>query len=184
MWVIGAIASRIILPYTVSEWNHGISTVMMWPIRLAIGIFHFYSSLNILDTVYQIPMSFAGHALPSLFRSPFAASSVSEFWRRWNIVIQGMLHSTVYRPCASWGESMRFPGVLLTFLASGVLHIYPIWLSGLGVTQCVLMGAFFLAQGLCVCLENSKGIPVNDARIFAALTSPLFIEPFLRAFQL
>ena len=62
--------------------------------------------------------------IPFNFRSPYRATSVSEFWRRWHITLGRALSTYIYRPLG--GNRKGLPNtcfnLLLTFFVSGLWH--------------------------------------------------------------
>jgi alginate O-acetyltransferase complex protein AlgI len=118
----------------------------------------------------------AGFAAEDLFRKPWSARSLEEFWsRRWNAGFSDMLGVTVFRPvCARLG---RTTAVLASFLASGLLHELAISVPARGGYG--LPTLYFLLHGGLV----AAGVRGRVA-MFLALLVPLplcFHAPFLRA---
>ncbi|KAI7746509.1 hypothetical protein M8C21_026247 [Ambrosia artemisiifolia] len=70
-----------------------------------------------------------GFQLEPQFNEPYLATSLQDFWgKRWNLMVTGILHPTVYLPVRSisgkfltkkWGS---FPAVMATFIVSGLMH--------------------------------------------------------------
>jgi D-alanyl-lipoteichoic acid acyltransferase DltB (MBOAT superfamily) len=101
-----------------------------------------HSSLEILIAVYayavQIYADFSGYtdiaigialllgfSFPQNFDSPYAATSVSDFWRRWHMTLSRWLRDYVYIPLG--GNRGRHPiltyrNLLLTMLIGGLWH--------------------------------------------------------------
>lgn len=120
------------------------------------------------------------HEVP-LMREPHLSKSLSEFWgKRWNTVMQMNLAGLVYRPLR--GKAPRATRVFLTFVASGFLHIYPLFVAGLEPLPILMHFSFFLLQGALVLFENAC---FPQHRSFAwpffaiALPSPLLLVPLL-----
>lgn len=65
-----------------------------------------------------------GIALPENFRRPYLASSLQDFWKRWNITLSGWLRDYIYIPLG--GNRVAWPrwcvNILITFLISGAWH--------------------------------------------------------------
>ena len=76
------------------------------------------------------------------------------------------------------------------FTVSAALHVYCA-LPPLGPAWAGVMGAFFLVQGAAVVLERATGAPSGWPRpaqhawtlVWLLASSPLFVEPFLRAVE-
>lgn len=63
------------------------------------------------------------------FHEPYLATSLQDFWgRRWNLMVTSILHPTVYNPVMSISSRLigrkwaALPGVLASFLVSGIMH--------------------------------------------------------------
>ena len=82
-----------------------------------------------------------GHDLRPNFRTPYLATSISDFWRRWHISLSTWFRDYVYIPLGGGRGPMRtvIIAVMATFLVSGLWH-------GANWTF-VLWGAF---HGLCL----------------------------------
>ena len=65
-----------------------------------------------------------GIRLPLNFNSPFKATSIIEFWRRWHITLSRFLHAYLYIPLGGnrRGEFRRFLSLMLTMLLGGLWH--------------------------------------------------------------
>jgi hypothetical protein len=147
---------------------------------LAAAAIHFFTSIMIVDVFFRSFLLAAGQDAPSTMDSPWAAQSVGEFWRRWNSSIQEILAFVVYAPLRRKG--LRSAALAVTFLASGILHVYPLAVLGVGVSDLVSMLLFFVMQIVLIALERRLRL---TGRLWAlgsvfALT-PLFVAPLLRA---
>ena len=62
--------------------------------------------------------------LPSNFNSPYQASSVVDFWRRWHITLSLFLRDYVYVPLGGnrYGVWRRYSNLLLTMVLGGLWH--------------------------------------------------------------
>jgi D-alanyl-lipoteichoic acid acyltransferase DltB (MBOAT superfamily) len=100
-----------------------------------------HSSLEILIAIYayavQIWADFSGYTdiaigvalllgfqFPQNFDSPYTATSVQDFWRRWHMTLSRWLRDYVYIPLGgSRGGSLKtYRNLLLTFLLGGLWH--------------------------------------------------------------
>ncbi|MDB5504771.1 MAG: alginate O-acetylation protein [Tardiphaga sp.] len=65
-----------------------------------------------------------GIRLPVNFRSPYQATSIIEFWRRWHITLSRFLRDYLYIPLGGnrHGEIRRYGNLLLTMLLGGLWH--------------------------------------------------------------
>src|SRR6185295_12069340 len=65
-----------------------------------------------------------GIHLPINFNSPYKASSITEFWRRWHMTLSQFLRDYVYFPLGGnrKGKIRRQTNLLLTMLLGGLWH--------------------------------------------------------------
>jgi D-alanyl-lipoteichoic acid acyltransferase DltB (MBOAT superfamily) len=101
-----------------------------------------YSALEVLTGIYgyaaQIYVDFSaytdmaigialllGFRLPENFRSPYAATSVHNFWNRWHMSLSRWLRDFLYQPLVlhgSRGRLARLSALVLTMLLAGLWH--------------------------------------------------------------
>jgi hypothetical protein len=65
-----------------------------------------------------------GIRLPVNFRSPYQATSIIDFWRRWHITLSRFLRDYLYIPLGGnrLGKRRRYWNLLLTMLLGGLWH--------------------------------------------------------------
>lgn len=65
-----------------------------------------------------------GFELPENFNSPFSATSVKEFWRRWHMTLSRFLSQYIYIPLGGSrkGKWRQCRNLLIVFLVSGLWH--------------------------------------------------------------
>ena len=65
-----------------------------------------------------------GIRLPINFHSPYKATNIVEFWRRWHITLSTFLRDYVYIPLGGnrGGRLMRYRNLMLTMLLGGLWH--------------------------------------------------------------
>jgi len=87
-----------------------------------------------------------GIRLPLNFHSPYKATSVVEFWRRWHMTLSRFLRDYLYIPLGGnrLGTARRYANLLLTMILGGLWH-------GAGWTF-VFWG---LLHGLYLCVNNA-----------------------------
>jgi alginate O-acetyltransferase complex protein AlgI len=121
-----------------------------------------YSSLEILIAVYayavQIYADFSGYTdiaigialllgfnFPQNFDSPYAATSIQDFWRRWHMTLSRWLRDYLYIPLGGSrrGVAITYRNLLLTMLLGGLWH-------GAGWT----FVAWGLIHGIGLCAER------------------------------
>ena len=87
-----------------------------------------------------------GIAFPENFRSPSAATSMTEVWRRWHITLSFGLRDYVYWPLRTHLLDSRYLEVMLTMIVSGLWH---------GAAWTFVL--FGVAQGCILALEAASG---------------------------
>lgn len=134
--------------------------------------YKFYSgSTCLLSSIlysFQIYGDFAGYSYMAIgvarllgfelvynFKRPYFATSVSQFWKRWNISLTTWLTTYIYIPLGGSrkGKFRTYLNILVTFLVSGIWH-------GANYTF-ILWGAI---HGAAQCLEKSLGLNKPAAR--------------------
>jgi hypothetical protein len=130
-----------------------------------------FGLLNLLAAGWRM----RGVEAERLFRDPFHATSLADFWsHRWNLAFTEMTAAVIYRPVRQLAG--RNVGVFASFVASGLLHEMAISVparAGYGLPT-----LYFALQGLLV-LHGSRSRVV----MFLALVAPIllvFHVPFLR----
>jgi alginate O-acetyltransferase complex protein AlgI len=65
-----------------------------------------------------------GIGLPENFRSPYRATSIIEFWRRWHITLSRFLREYLYIPLGGsrQGRARRYRNLMITMLLGGLWH--------------------------------------------------------------
>ncbi len=79
--------------------------------------------------------------LPINFNSPYKATSIQDFWRRWHITLSRFLRDYIYIPLGGnkKGELNTYKNIFITFLLGGIWHgagwTFVIWgmLHGIGL---------------------------------------------------
>jgi len=85
-----------------------------------------------------------GIALPFNFNSPYKATSIVNFWRRWHITLSTFLRNYLYIPLGGsrHGEAKHFRNLFLTMLIGGIWHgagwQFVIWGAWHGAWLCVV----------------------------------------------
>ncbi len=96
-----------------------------------------HALLATLAYTFQIYFDFSGYSdmaiglgrmfgfeLPINFDSPYKATSIIEFWRRWHITLSSFLRDYIYVPLGGnrSGEPRRYANIMLTMLIGGLWH--------------------------------------------------------------
>jgi alginate O-acetyltransferase complex protein AlgI len=90
-----------------------------------------------LSYTFQLYFDFSGYSdmaiglgwlfninLPINFNSPYKATSITDFWRRWHITLSNFLRDYLYIPLGGsrQGEIRRYVNLLITMLLGGLWH--------------------------------------------------------------
>jgi hypothetical protein len=161
-----------------------LAPVLRWPLRLGAGLVLCYFGVEGALRAFELFYRCFGLAPPLLHEHPILSRSLAEFWgRRWNRVVGHWLFRTFYRPLALRGHPAL--GLLATFGASALLHLYFTW-AAIGPWWALAMAGFFLLQVPLLLLESALGQPRWPRplrHLWTAgcllVTSPLFIAPTL-----
>ena len=75
------------------------------------------------DMAYGLSYMF-GIILPINFNSPYKATSIIDFWRRWHITLSTFLRDYLYIPLGGnrYGSARRYLNLLITMLLGGLWH--------------------------------------------------------------
>jgi D-alanyl-lipoteichoic acid acyltransferase DltB (MBOAT superfamily) len=132
------------------------------------GLSGFELLLGIYAYSFQIYCDFAGYSemalglgritgveLPVNFRAPYAAVSLTEFWRRWHITLSTWLRDYVYVPLGGnrGGPARTQLNLLATMLLGGLWH---------GASLAFVAWGF--AHGLLLCAERAWSAPLARLR--------------------
>jgi hypothetical protein len=160
-----------------------------WGVRWAGGLLLVYGLADAIHAGLAVLYRLGGRAIPAQHRTPLAARSIQEFWgARWNLTVSSWLYRNIFHPLARRGRPAL--GIALSFAVSAAIHAY-VALAAAGPKMALWMGVYFLMQGLFVLLERPLGVSHWDAlgahvwvTTVMILSSPLFVEPFLRVMGL
>jgi len=149
-----------------------LSTVLLLP---ALSFLLHFGAFGVLAGLWRT----AGADVGPLFRAPWRAESLGEFWsRRWNLAFSEMTSVAVYRPIAA--RRGRPAALAAAFLFSGVLHEIAISLpvrAGYGGPL-----LYFAIHGALTQVERARG-SFGRAITLLAVVLPLpllFHRPFLQ----
>jgi hypothetical protein len=157
------------------------------PLRWLGGAIMIYGIADAACGLAVVAFAAAGYEIPLQHRSPILACSVGEFWsKHYNCNVSAWLSRHFHRPLARQGHPRL--GLLAAFGFSAAIHFWVAFVP-LGLRMAALMGVFFVVQGALIVLERALQIhawPVALRRAWTIawllVTSPLFVEPFLRLF--
>lgn len=113
-----------------SYWMYGSTELVIASVLFAIQIYCDFASYS------QIAIGAAkimGFDLMENFNTPYFASSIKDFWRRWHISLSTWLRDYIYIPLGGsrCSKLKKYRNLMLTFLISGLWHganwTYVIW---------------------------------------------------------
>src|SRR5579862_8826754 len=101
----------------------GVTTPWAWLATLAYTLQIYFDFSGYSDMAIGLALLF-GIRLPVNFRSPYQATSVIEFWRRWHITLSRFLRDYLYIPLGGnrLGEQRRYINLMVTMLLGGLWH--------------------------------------------------------------
>jgi alginate O-acetyltransferase complex protein AlgI len=101
----------------------GVSTQWAWLSTLSYTLQIYFDFSGYSDMAIGLALLF-GIRLPVNFRSPYKATSIIEFWRRWHITLSRFLRDYLYIPLGGnrLGETRRFQNLMVTMLLGGLWH--------------------------------------------------------------
>ena len=120
----------------------GVTTPWAWLATLAYSLQIYFDFSGYSDMAIGLALMF-GIRLPVNFRSPYKATSIIEFWRRWHITLSRFLRDYLYIPLGGnrLGEQRRYINLLVTMLLGGLWHgaawNFVIWGALHGIYLCV-----------------------------------------------
>jgi alginate O-acetyltransferase complex protein AlgI len=101
----------------------GVTTSWAWLATLAYTLQIYFDFSGYSDMAIGLALLF-GIRLPVNFRSPYQATSIIEFWRRWHVTLSRFLRDYLYIPLGGnrLGEQRRYLNLLVTMLLGGLWH--------------------------------------------------------------
>lgn len=150
--------------------SHGITPTLLnsWTGSLAYTFQIYFDFSGYSDMAVGLSLLF-GVVLPINFNSPYKATNIIDFWRRWHITLSAFLRDYLYIPLGGnrYGDVRRYINLVITMLLGGLWH-------GANWTF-VLWGAFHGAllsidHGWRKLLTNSRNKP---SRMPALLAWPI-----------
>ncbi len=100
-----------------------VSLIEAWVALLAYALQIYFDFSGYSDMAIGLARMF-GVNFPINFNSPYKATSVSDFWRRWNITLSAFLRDYLYIPLGGnrRGEARRVFNLMATMLLGGLWH--------------------------------------------------------------
>jgi len=153
------------------------SFVTAWFGVLAYSLQIYFDFSGYSDMAIGLSLCFGIH-LPINFNSPYKATSIIDFWRRWHMTLSAFLRDYLYIPLGGnrYGRLRRHQNLLVTMVLGGLWHganwTFVLWGSAHGLlltlnhlwrewngdrwtgrpTSRVVSGASWLVTFVCICL--------------------------------
>jgi alginate O-acetyltransferase complex protein AlgI len=148
-WFTLGLFKKVIIGDNLSPWvapvfNHAaeVSFIQAW--------------VGALSYTFQLYFDFSGYSdmavglglmlniqLPVNFNSPYKATSISDFWRRWHITLSNFLRDYLYIPLGGSrkGDRRRYVNLMITMLLGGLWHgagwTFVVWGGLHGMYLCI-----------------------------------------------
>lgn len=145
----------------------------------------FYATFEALAGAILLAHRVVGIDAPPIQRAPILSRSAGEFWgERWNRTVSEWLHRFAFLPLARRRHPLL--GLLAAFAVSAAFHAW-MFMVALDAGAALMVGAFFLVQGVAVLAETRIGLrswPSLLARgwtyVVLLAPSPLILGPIAR----
>jgi alginate O-acetyltransferase complex protein AlgI len=111
------------LVFSAAESGQQIFAVDAWRAAFAYSLQIYFDFSGYSDMAIGLGRMF-GFRLPINFNSPYKASSIIDFWRRWHITLSRFLRDYLYIPLGGnrLGRGRRYVNLLITMLLGGLWH--------------------------------------------------------------
>lgn len=109
--------------FDLADQGYGIPPLMAWSGTLAYTVQIYFDFSGYSDMALGLARMF-GIRLPMNFNSPYKATSISDFWRRWHMTLSRFLRDYVYIPLGGNRKGPRRQSINLaaTMLLGGLWH--------------------------------------------------------------
>jgi alginate O-acetyltransferase complex protein AlgI len=105
--------------------RHGViaSTITAWLGVLAYSLQIYFDFSGYSDMAIGLSLCFGIH-LPINFNSPYKATSIIDFWRRWHMTLSSFLRDYLYIPLGGsrYGKPRRHLNLIVTMVLGGLWH--------------------------------------------------------------
>jgi D-alanyl-lipoteichoic acid acyltransferase DltB (MBOAT superfamily) len=169
-WIINGFAKKIVADYIATNY---IDRIFENP--------NFYSGIETIFGIFgyslQIYMDFSGYTdiaiglalvlgyrLKTNFKSPYKATSTSEFWKRWHISLSSWLQEYLYIPLGGNRQ-----GTIGSYLAIALIAVFMVLLSGKIWLIFVLGGAALLLGLMAFVIPKMRTIINTDVNLMVTM---------------
>ncbi len=124
------LSKKVIIADTLSPWvatifNHTSSSTFLeaWVGAISYTLQLYFDFSGYSDMAIGLGYMF-NIVLPMNFNSPYKATSISDFWRRWHMTLSNFLRDYLYIPLGGSrrGEIRRYANLIITMLLGGLWH--------------------------------------------------------------
>jgi D-alanyl-lipoteichoic acid acyltransferase DltB (MBOAT superfamily) len=150
-------------------------SLVAWTGMIGVVLMLHFGLLQLLSLVWRK----AGIDCGLVMNKPLRATSLADFWARWNLPFTTWAFDTVFRPLRRFSVSLA---TIATFFVSGLIHDLAISVpAGAGFGRPTL---YFLIQGAVILVDRKWRLAPFLRRVFAlvVLIAPvplLFHPPFI-----
>ncbi|MEN7527041.1 MBOAT family protein [Cupriavidus sp. DL-D2] len=156
-----------------------IGALMAWTGALAYTFQIYFDFSGYSDMAVGLSMLF-GVRLPINFNSPYKATNIIEFWRRWHMTLSQFLRDYLYIPLGGnqHGQARRYFNLLATMVLGGLWHgaawTFVIWGAIHGALLCVNHGFRWAWMRLGIagrtprCIATAAGVAVTFLSVVVA----------------
>ena len=136
-----------------------------------------YLNLKVAADANAFGLTLLGFQPKVAFRNPLTAStSPVDFWsRRWNMIVRGLFHRTIFTPMRNHGVPAQ-AAALASFVVSGAFHEYAFFpANGISTFGCEMI--FFLIQACFCTLELAlKASGAHKSRLAITYNPPDWLK--------
>ena len=160
-----------------------------WLATLSYALQLYFDFSGYSDMAIGLSLLF-GIKLPINFNSPYKATNIVEFWRRWHITLSNFLRDYLYIALGGnrKGKARRYLNLWLTMLLGGAWHgaslNFIIWGALHGFYLVINHGWHTLRRALGLKSAGVLTIPVRVLAIAITFIATLFAWVFFRAYDL
>ncbi len=109
--------------YSAAELGNSISFIEGWAASLSYTLQLYFDFSGYSDMAIGLGLLF-GIRIPNNFFSPYKATNIIDFWKRWHITLSTFLKDYLYIPLGGnrHGKSRRYINLMITMLLGGLWH--------------------------------------------------------------
>jgi len=129
LFILG-LSKKVLIADNLSSWvtpvfehTSAVSFIEAWVGTLSYTFQLYFDFSGYSDMAIGLGLMF-NISLPINFNSPYKATSISDFWRRWHITLSNFLRDYLYIPLGGsrQGEIRRYTNLVITMLLGGLWH--------------------------------------------------------------